>query len=293
MTSTLRLMLLFCCALPMAAQDVGSSGPVPLQDIDAKALVVQLGSSEFATRDGAMTQLKALGAKAREALAEGTKSTNLECSTRCSMLLKELDGGGKVEVPLREVLPERGRSDRGGGGNVVSGSVTQSVYQNREQRVEVMQRGDGFTRVTIQKLNGRGKAVGDQECYEAPNATEFEKKFPEVYAAHVRQKTSLMPNVPPVVDGPRLGVTLETASDDLCIHLDLPFGTQRISAVVPGSCAEKIGIQQHDLLLLVDDTKILTAEDIRTTLRREAPTTFTVTIMRKGARMTLSGPRPR
>ena len=305
--------------LPLFALVLSAQAPVepvvPIQVSEASALVQQLGRNEFSERDAAMAKLRNLGGKARAELEEGSKSGNLETSTRCKMLLKELSGETKVEEPLREVRAVEGRSDinfKTFGGS--SATSFHSTVISSEQRLEIVQRSDGSLLVVIQKLGANGAPAGEAQSYAAANKAEFEKNYPEIYAAHVqpmlaenepsaqggfpwpfgrRQRVKPAPIVLSAPLGPRLGVMIEAASADLCRHLELPLGTVRVTSVVPESCAAMLGVKEHDLLLLVDDTRISSSEDIRRALQREAPDPMTVTVVRKGVKQVLSGPRAR
>lgn len=328
--------------------------PVP-EPQDAASLVRELGHREFAHRDKATAALKALGVEAKAALDEGSKSADLEVSTRCKMLLKEL-GGGVEPRPLREVesgaeppsgenteiieLPriqdyrniheffeaiqkhnekmlKRAREGQGAlppthrfqfkAGPQAS---FKSVKHSDGARVEV-ERKDESVRVLIQKLDAQGEAAGAAEVYEAASEEEFRAKYPEIAKAHLTDFTTglgggfelpplrgpgwkpqkpVRPEVPS--SGPVLGITMESASNDLCEHVDVPKGTQRITSVQSGSLAERVGVQVNDLILSVDGAIIHEVTDVREAMTKtNAPAEIQVQVVRKGARIMLKGLR--
>lgn len=320
------LTLLPVLFVSLIAQDVP---PKTEGEADAQALVQKLGSTEFTTRDEAMNQLRALGARAKAALEAGSKSDNLETSTRCRMLLKELSGDVATESPLRE-LREQARP-QGGGPHTTSTSVRITP----ERKVQIEERSDGSVKLTITKLkSGDADAV---RTFEAASREEFSQKYPREYSEHLlhgMDPIQFLPPWPPKgvpdigrwpgevpelrdwpfhlwprgvqrpeqrelpapteskgITGPRLGVKVEPAGEELCTHLEIPAGTLRVVEVLSGSAAGKLGVKVHDLLLKVDDTDIASVDDILRTLRREAPDEMTVTLLRKGQRLVLKGPR--
>ena len=317
---------------------------------DASQLVRDLGSREFEVRDRAAAELKAMGAAAKAALEEGCKSSDLERSTRCKMLLKEL--GGDEARPLREVVPDAKapvadedappriedyrdvhefiqawqkhtdamvkRLMEQRGGVVLEGSPFERGFQGSSksiqirdgQRVEV-ERDNAGIRVRIQPLDDSGKDSGDAVLYEAADEDAFRAQYPEIAKEHLgginfrwgggaqlnRQWPFGRPlpgveRLRPVPSGPRLGVTLETASADLCEHLSLPLGTQRITSVEPESLAQRLGMKVHDILLLLDGKEIRSVADVRAALEKaEATPEIEVQIMRKGSPLVLKGAR--
>ncbi len=336
---------------------VGAQQPVqaPPESINATVLVRELGHREFEQRDKATTALKALGAAAKSALEEGAKSSNLEVSTRCKMLLKEL--GGDAPQPLREIeaeapapasdadafprmedfknvhefiqawqkrndamlkrllddherfpLPSHRFEFKAG----PQGS-SKSVQVRDGERVEVDQK-DGSVRVQIQKLDAAGSPQGEPQTFEAASEEEFRAKYPEVAKAHLteaplrfdgfragplRGRSSARPvlplqPLPPELQrsSPLLGITMEAASNDLCEHVDVPLGTQRITTVQAGSLAERIGVKPQDLLLALDGVAIKDVADVRAGMAAtQAPAEIQVEVVRKGVRMTLKGLR--
>lgn len=319
---------------------------------DAARLVSELGHREFAERDKATNALKALGSAAKPALEEGAKSANLEISTRCKMLLKDL--GGEAPQPLKEVEAEvpmpstapdafprmedfknvqefleawQKHSDamvkrlmEGQEGFPMPGhrfdvkvgphGSSQSVQLRDGERVEI-ERKDGSVRLLLQKLDAKGAPLGEQQVFEAASDEEFRAKYPEVAKAYLtevplkidgyrswplRGRSGLKPIPPlqPVLppSGPLLGITLESASADLCAHVDVPQGTQRITSVQPGSLAERLGVKVQDLLLALDGHAILDVRDVRSGMSKaDAPPEIQLEVMRRGVRMTLKGMR--
>ena len=93
----------------------------------------------------------------------------------------------------------------------------------------------------------------------------------------------------PVPSGDRLGVYVEDVPEPLARYLSLPpgFGLL-VREVLPGSLAERAGIQPKDIVIEVQGRKITRAEDVRDALA-EVPAggRVKITVIRKGRKTVL------
>jgi hypothetical protein len=88
----------------------------------------------------------------------------------------------------------------------------------------------------------------------------------------------------------RMGITMQTAGDELVSHLGLAEGEYAlVSTVSPGSAAEAAGMQAHDLIVSVDGQKPASIETIREVLQtKKVGDTMKVVVKRKGAEQALT-----
>lgn len=82
-----------------------------------------------------------------------------------------------------------------------------------------------------------------------------------------------------------LGVSVQTLTDSTAAYYGLPVGP-RVAEVVPGSCAEKGGIQVGDIIVALNDKKIESHTALAAALKKvKAGDTVELTLFRAGAEM--------
>jgi len=88
-------------------------------------------------------------------------------------------------------------------------------------------------------------------------------------------------------DGPVLGVHVRPMSDDLRGFLDLEVGVGiLVESVADGSLAQRLGVQEHDVVVEIEGQPVGSAADVRAALRR-AEDTVSVVVNRHGERLEL------
>ena len=82
-----------------------------------------------------------------------------------------------------------------------------------------------------------------------------------------------------------LGVSVQTLTDSTAAYYGLPVGP-RVAEVVPGSCAEKSGVQVGDIIVALDDKKIESHTALAAALKKvKAGDTVELTLFRAGAEL--------
>ena len=85
-----------------------------------------------------------------------------------------------------------------------------------------------------------------------------------------------------------LGVSVQTLNDSTAKYYGLPMGP-RVYEVVPGSCAEKAGIQEGDIIIALNDTETENHTALKAALKKvKAGDTVELTVFRAGAEMKVS-----
>jgi RNA polymerase sigma factor (sigma-70 family) len=84
-----------------AAAGEPPAAPAPRESVDAHAIVKQLGSADFATREAAEKKLRALGAAARPALLAGTRDADPEVSRRSRSVLESVRKDAREDLAKR------------------------------------------------------------------------------------------------------------------------------------------------------------------------------------------------
>lgn len=89
------------------------------------------------------------------------------------------------------------------------------------------------------------------------------------------------------VTGAYLGVTVKNMDASVAKLYGMPTGAY-VESVVRGSCADRAGIQQKDIIIAVGDAEVSNVTELTRTLRRhKAGDETTVTVIRAGERLTL------
>ena len=85
-----------------------------------------------------------------------------------------------------------------------------------------------------------------------------------------------------------LGVSVQTLNDSTAKYYGLPMGP-RVYEVVPGSCAEKAGILEGDIITALDDIETENHTALKAALKKvKAGDTVELTVFRAGAEMKIS-----
>ena len=142
-----------------AAALLASAGWASAQETDPAAkidaLIQQLGSEDYAAREKATEELRAIGKAAEEALRKAAESPDAEVQARARSLLREIEKPKEAEKPRDPVAPRRGqRFNFGPGFNFqgVGGSLSvQSVNGDSTYQVTP---GDGSTPFTLHRSAG-------------------------------------------------------------------------------------------------------------------------------------------
>ena len=183
-----------------------------------------------------------------------------------------------------------------------------------------MSSGPDGVRVEIKKKDQDGKI--DTKVYEAPDMDSFRAKYPEVAQRlwggggfqfrigpmggwHVqpwtpggqpRNGVDFWPQVQPddVAAGERLGVQVTELSEEQRDELKLDEGVGlHVQSVVEGTLAEKLGIQEGDVVVEVAGEKVGSPQDVRGALQKVAAgETVKVTVSRDGKNQTLEAKKP-
>jgi RNA polymerase sigma factor (sigma-70 family) len=84
-----------------AAGEPPAAAPAPRETVDAQAVVKQLGSADFATREAAGRKLRALGPAAKAALLAGTRDADPEVGRRSRAVLELVRKDAREELAKR------------------------------------------------------------------------------------------------------------------------------------------------------------------------------------------------
>ena len=85
-----------------------------------------------------------------------------------------------------------------------------------------------------------------------------------------------------------LGITVATLNEEVAAYYSLPRGP-RVEEIVPGSCAERYGLQVGDIIFKVNDTETETHTAVVAALKKlRAGDTVELSVFRAGAEMTVS-----
>lgn len=91
-----------------------------------------------------------------------------------------------------------------------------------------------------------------------------------------------------VTDRAQLGITLQTIPDSAAQYYNMPSGAY-VNAVNSGSCAEKAGLKDGDIITAIDDTAVSSGDALRSALRGySAGESATLTVSRNGETLTLT-----
>ena len=90
------------------------------------------------------------------------------------------------------------------------------------------------------------------------------------------------------VSGAYLGISVTSVSDDVVSSYGLPHGA-KVESVTAGSCAEKAGLQQRDIITSLGSYDVASVTDLTRTLRKFKPgNTTTITVYRSGQTLDLT-----
>lgn len=90
------------------------------------------------------------------------------------------------------------------------------------------------------------------------------------------------------VSGAYLGISVTSVSDDVVSSYGLPHGA-KVESVTAGSCAEKAGLQQRDIITSLGSYDVASVTDLTRTLRKFKPgDTTTITVYRGGQTLDLT-----
>ena len=229
---------------------------------------------------------------------------------RMNELMKRLSERGLLGEDDLERLRE---------GMLGTGGSFQGSVDTGDLRMKYTRDGDGKVRVEVTR-------DGKTETYEAESDEALKSAHPDVaelvrkYFGDVRISTRVLPaplgewpgfriglrpgtpapreaplrekdSSPP--EGFRLGIWLGEMSEPLRAHLGLAEGQGLlVESVVPGSLADRLGMQRFDVVLTLNGTKLGGAEDIRRTLEAVPEGgRVEVVVIRKAERTTLLGTR--
>jgi len=91
-----------------------------------------------------------------------------------------------------------------------------------------------------------------------------------------------------VTGKPNVGILMEEVNDDAVNRYGIPDGAY-IAAVLEGSCGDKAGIKEGDIVTAVDDTAVTSREELKNAVKTyKAGDTASFTLYRDGETMTVS-----
>ncbi len=91
-----------------------------------------------------------------------------------------------------------------------------------------------------------------------------------------------------VTGKPNVGILMEEVSDDAVKRYGIPDGAY-IAAVLEGSCGDKAGIKEGDIVTAVGDTAVTSREELKNAVKNyKAGDTATFTLYRDGETLTVT-----
>ncbi len=277
---------------------VQDADPARIQD-----LIRKLGAEDYSAREEASKELRKIGKAAHEALKKAAdESSDPEVKERARALLE----GDKKPAKEAEPKPAPGlpglRILGGGGGSVsvtnVNGDATYTITPNDgKPGIVFFKSAAGAVRLdhTDEK--------GVKQSASADSLDAFLKDHRELAEKHgitaegieyggnkVSFKGAAFNfnfNPPPLFRRPPWGLKAAALfgplDETLRAQLDLPGeGGAVLTRIPPGSAAEALGLEKHDVLLEIDGQAVASPEDARLRLSRESRGT----LLRKGKRET-------
>lgn len=267
----------------------------------AAELVRQLSSEDPSVRERATADLEALGPEAAIVLEEAGKSTDPEVVWRARRALGRIRG----EAVTQEKAPTESASPKlrsqGPSTSVQIRVIGPGSYS-------LSQDGRGHIALTITERDASGKRHAN--TYEADSTEEFLRKYPEIAerfgigrdvgpAPRVVRPPAPVPQDNEQRDAEANGdpgapqadfgaevIALESSAHD---GLD-PAGQDGVIVVMimPGSGAEKAGLERHDVILALNHEPVKTRKGfLRLLLEGTAARAVEMEIVRKGERRTL------
>jgi hypothetical protein len=190
-----------------------------------------------------------------------------------------------------------------------------TILRSDDETIDCRVDSTGKVTVRITKPDADGNPK--TEVFEAPDAKAFEKKHPEVWKrvkgflaggprlsirigpggdwpwpGRENPWRRLRPEARPD-EGARLGVRIGEISPALRSHLGLEPGEGLlVESVSPGTLAERLGLERHDVVIRIAGTSVGSPEDVREALARvEDGANVEVTVVRRGSRRELQAER--
>lgn len=235
-----------------------------------------------------------LGVRVDELDREAADSLGLD-EVRGARVLEVLDDSPAAEAGLRDddVIVGFDGEDVRSAAELVR--LVRETPQGREVELRVVRAGSSRTlRVTMREREGPGFSFGT-----GPGMRHMEMRVPELDAARMERLREHMGRLDSLREdgffrfhvggGPRLGVQLESLSDQLAEYFGVgERGGVLVSSVQEGSAAEAAGLQAGDVIVAFGDEEIGDIGELMEAVHAAEAGPVTVTVVRRGEERSLT-----